>query len=197
MELSFSIYLQISNLNVKLLEYLVLELFHILDILLHQKQTLEPGIELLARSIGGMMQFRNIEDTSFWMVQVDHADSAVALRWLGMIYAEADDLLRDQDRTKLQNQLQYLRLRLQNAELSSLRAGLFSALISQEKSLHMMESGLPYAADIIEPAYASALKTKPNLMKTIGVPAGGAAFGHFVGDCAGGGVYPAGPHEQD
>ena len=126
------------------------------------------------------MQISMIEDTSFWTIQVDHIEADVAPRWLRIIYAEADDLLRDLDRKKLQNQSQFLRMRLQDAELASLRSSLFGAPVSQMKALHMMESDLPYAADIIEPAYAFGLKTTPNLLKTIGVPAGGAAFGGLV-----------------
>jgi len=147
-----------------------------LDILLQQDQSLAPGTELLARAIGGILVFTRIEETSFWKVEVNSADSDIALRWLQIIYAEADDLLRDRDRKKLLKQIEFLRSRLDAAELSDLRQGLFAALLSQEKSLHMIESNLPYAAEIVEPAYASALKTRPNLTKLIGTPVSGAVF---------------------
>jgi hypothetical protein len=147
-----------------------------LDTFLHQTQNLSIGTEALARAVGGMVQFVKVGETQFWEVQIKHSDPEIALRWLIIIFAEADKLLRDQDRAKMRQQVQFLQERVKTAELAGLRVALYGALIGQEKSLHMMESGLPYAANIVEPAYASALKTTPNLVNLIAIPTFGAAF---------------------
>jgi hypothetical protein len=151
-----------------------------IDVYLHQTQSLGPGTEALAKSVGGMIEFNALGDTGFWEVSVKHAEADVALRRLVIIFTAADELLREQDSEKMREQVQYLRSRTKSAELAGLRAALYSALIGKEKSLHMMESGLSYAADIIEPAYASALKTTPNLLKTVAGPAAGAGFIGFL-----------------
>jgi hypothetical protein len=147
-----------------------------LDGYLQQTQNLSLGTESLARAVGGMVKFTPVDKTLFWEIRVQHANPETALRWLSIIYAEADQLLREQVREKTRYQIQFLRERIKTAELSGLRSALFGALIGEEKSLHMMESDLPYAAEIVEPAYASALKTKPDLMQFIVVPVLSAGF---------------------
>jgi hypothetical protein len=147
-----------------------------LNTYLQQTQSLEPGTEALASAVGGMIEFIPVEETLFWEVQIMHPEGEAALRWLTMIFTTADELLREQGREKLRQQVNFLRLRLEKAELGDLRAALYGALLNGEKALHMTKSNLPYAADIIEPAFVSALKTKPNLTKLIAVPTLGAAF---------------------
>jgi hypothetical protein len=147
-----------------------------LDVYLHQTQKLPMGTETLSRAVGGMVRFVPVEGTLFWEVQVRHVNPDIALRRLTIIFAEADALLREQDREKMLQQVKFLQDRVKTARLAGLRAALFGAMIGQEKSLHMMESGLPYSATIVEPAFASALRTTPNLAKMIGIPVLGACF---------------------
>jgi len=147
-----------------------------LDAYLHQTQNLSQGTEALARAVGGMVQFVPVENTLFWEVKIMHSDPNIALRWLTMIFAEADNLLRDQDRESKKQQVRFLKERVKTAELAGLKISLYGAMITLEKSLHMMETGLPYSATIVETAYASELKTTPNLTKMIAIPALGAGF---------------------
>lgn len=67
----------------------------------------------------------------------------------------------------MREQMQFLRSRTEKAALAGFRAALYGALFRQEKNMHMLESDLPYSSDIIEPAFASEIRTMLNLMKTV------------------------------
>lgn len=150
--------------------------FEQLDIYLHQDQANILGTEALAMAVGGMVKFEPIKKTQFWEISVSHTDRDTALRRLKIIFSAADQLLRQQDREKMLEQIAFLRTRTEKSDLAGFRAAIFGALIQQEKNLHMIDSDLIYSADIVEPAFASEMKSKPNLMKTILVPAVGGGF---------------------
>lgn len=141
-----------------------------LDIYLHQNQPRLSGPEALAIAVGNLVQITKIKKTEFWEVSLSHVDRDTALRWLRIIFKSADQLLREQDRQKMKEQIRFLRSRTEKAQLAGFRAALFGALIQQEKNLHLIDSDLPYSAHIVEPAFASEIRTMPNLMKTIGLP---------------------------
>jgi len=148
---------------------------------LHQTGSLEPGYEALSRYVNGVVQFEQIELTGFWRVKVQHQDRDRALELLQRIYNEADDLLRQQDRRKLRRKMEYLETRIQETAITDLRRALLASLVKEEHSAHLLSGNLPYGADIVEPAFVSGIKSRPNLVKTIGIPTvGGAAVGFFL-----------------
>jgi hypothetical protein len=143
---------------------------------LHQEQSVLRGSEALARAVEGMVELEPIKKTEFWEIRIRHTSRETALRWLKIIFTSADRLLREQDREKIRERILFLRTRTEKAELAGFRAALYGSLIRQEKNLHMLDSDLPYSVIIIEPAFASDLKTMPNLLKTIVVPVAGSSF---------------------
>jgi hypothetical protein len=143
---------------------------------LHQDQAVLRGSEALARAVGGMVELEPIKKTNFSEIRLSHTNRETALRWLQIIFTSADQLLREQDREKIREQIRFLQTRTEKADLAGFRSALYGALISQEKNLHMIDSEQSYSADIIEPAFASELKTMPNLLKTIAAPVAGGGF---------------------
>ena len=131
---------------------------------------LPVGFEALAAYIGGLIKFENIKDTTFWELTVEHVESDRALELLTQIYWSGDELLRKQDEKELRKKIEYLQSRIAATPLIDLRVALTNALASAEQQVHMMSGGLPYIADIVDPPFVSDMKTKPFLLKVVGVP---------------------------
>ena len=67
-----------------------------------------PNIESLASYIGGGFKLQNVDGTGFVNVAFRHDDPAFALRFLKLIYSEADELLREQDRIESRKRRAYI-----------------------------------------------------------------------------------------
>jgi len=155
---------------------------------LHQDQYLQPGAEALARYVSSVIAFSPAKlpgakapgDTEFVLVEVTHVDRDRALELLNRIYWTADDLLRSHEKEKVRSKIRYLEARIRNSATSDLRNFLTASLIRELNSEHLLEGELPYAAEVLQPAFVSDLKTAPVLTKTIGVPTFFAAAVGFV-----------------
>lgn len=145
---------------------------------LHQGEPLKPGREALARFVQGTLQFeRVVVDTgvgatssSFWKIYVENQDKERALELLTRIYWTADDFLRDRERESVGKKLKYLESRIREAEITEIRQSLIAALVQEERTAHLLRGDLPYAADIIVEPSVSDVRTRPVLVKTVGVP---------------------------
>lgn len=114
-----------------------------------------PNMESLANYLGGALQVSELKDSPFIEIVVQDRDPEFALNLLKIAYAEADQLLRDQDRREVNQRRSYLEERLARTSLSDMRQVLLGLLAQEERSAMLLESNLPYAARVIEPAYAS------------------------------------------
>ncbi len=129
-----------------------------------------PDIESLASYIGGKVVIEEVEGTSFMDVTYEHTDPKFALRLLNLVYSEADELLREQDRVDSRKRRAYIEQQLQRASILDTRQALIGLLGNEERSAMLLESDLPYAARIIDPPFVSSRPTEPVLMFIFGVP---------------------------
>ena len=129
-----------------------------------------PSVEKLAKYVGGMVQFDQIKKSDFWRVRVEHVDGEAALELLKNAYWTADELLREQDREQVRARQDYLRSRVEDAQITEIRRALIAAMMSEERTAMLLEGGLPYAAKVIEHPFLSENPTQPNLMLLIAVP---------------------------
>tara|TARA_R110002167_G_scaffold45545_7_gene136845 strand:- start:1305 stop:2315 length:1011 start_codon:yes stop_codon:yes gene_type:complete len=148
---------------------------------LHQDQSMRPSLEALSRFVNGTITFEEVGLTGFWRVKVANNDKERAMELLNQIYWTADELLRDQDRVKIHRKIEYLESRISQTATVDFRRALIAALVKEEHSAHLLEGGLPYAADVVQEAFVSDMRTSPILIKTLGVPTiAGAAIGMFI-----------------
>jgi hypothetical protein len=131
----------------------------------------EPDLETLARFLGGTVSFGNKEGTQFIEVSVNHRDSEMALFLLSAIYEGADEALRLQDREESRERRRSITRQLAQADLVDARQSLIGLLTGEERRAILLESDLPYAARIIEPAFVSNRPTDLNLVRIVGIPA--------------------------
>lgn len=129
-----------------------------------------PNIETLASYIGGSFKLEGVDGTGFVDVAYKHRDPDVALRFLNLVYSEADELLREQDRIESRKRRAYIEQQLQGARVLDTRQALIGLLANEERSAMLLESDLPYAARIIDPPFVSSNPTEPALKLVFGVP---------------------------
>ena len=129
---------------------------------LRKNTWIAPNLESLARFVGGTVRFETVKGT-FKRISVRHVDPDFALRILSLAYFTADELLREQDRAESRNRRRYLDAQLASTVNLDSRNALVSLLTSEQRRSMLLESELPYAARIIEPAFVSQLPTEPNL----------------------------------
>lgn len=129
-----------------------------------------PNIESLASYIGGGFKLQNVDGTGFVNVAFRHDDPAFALRFLKLIYSEADELLREQDRIESRKRRAYIEGQLQRARIVDMRQALIGLLAAEQRSAMLLESDLPYVARIIDPPFVSSWPTEPALKIVFGVP---------------------------
>jgi len=127
-----------------------------------------PELESLANYLGGSLVVEEPKESPFLEVKVLHSDPEFALFLLTTAYTEADNLLRDQDRNQIAERQAYLRNQLATAELSDIRRMLLDLLGQEVRRGMLLESNLPYAARIIEPARVSSEPVPPNMRFEIG-----------------------------
>lgn len=131
----------------------------------------EPSLETLARAVGGSVVFRKDKDTPFWEVSVSGGNREAALRLLTIAYAEADELLRGQDRIESLQRRRYLESQLTGLTNIDVRQALVGLMSSEQRRAMMLESNLPYAARILEPPYVSEYPEGRNIRILIVLPA--------------------------
>ena len=122
---------------------------------LRQPTWTPPNMESLARYIGGSLTVAAVKDSPFVAITVQHPDPEFALNLLKVAYAEADQLLREQDQRQVTQRRKYLEERLARTSLSDMRQVLLTLMAQEERSAMLLDGDLPYAARTIEPAYAS------------------------------------------
>jgi hypothetical protein len=122
---------------------------------LRQPTWAPPNMESLARYIGGSLQVTEVLKSPFIEIAVQHPDPEFALNLLKIAYAEADQLLREQDRRQVTQRRAYLEERLARTSLSDMRQVVLTLMAQEERSAMLLDSDLPYAARTIEPAYVS------------------------------------------
>ncbi len=139
-----------------------------------------PTLESLAAYIKGNIEFDRISKAPF--VEIVHSDSSpeIALEILEMVYFEADELLREQDRTEIEKRREYLDTQLLRATTVDSRQALRNLLTGEIRRASLLGSGLPYAARIIEPPHASTRPSEPNPRLVIGFPTAMTLFAALV-----------------
>lgn len=129
-----------------------------------------PSLEDLAAYLAGSIQFKPSKTPGFFEVSFRHTDPDFALKVLSIVYQAADDRTRQQDLAESQQRRSYVSKQLTSTRLVDSRQALINLLTAEEREAMLLESDLPYAARIIEPAFVSSNPEEPNIVVAIGLP---------------------------
>ncbi|HEV7371750.1 hypothetical protein [Arenibaculum sp.] len=127
------------------------------------------------------VQVLRVGETPLRRIVYRHRDRAFALALLNRLHRDADANLRAEVARRAARQADILRARLERVTQEEHRRMLGSMLHGHERVLLTIETGLPFAADIVEPPGAPSLPDWPNpvfvlpLAAAAGVAAGAAA----------------------
>lgn len=130
----------------------------------------EPNAESLAGYVGGNVDVEEVPGTVFMKVTFQHRDAKFAFKLLGLVYEEADELLREQDRLESRQRRSYIEGQLRNTNSIDMKQALIGLLTGEERTAMLLESDLPYAARVIEPTFVSSRATEPAIAFVFGVP---------------------------
>ncbi len=141
-----------------------------INALLKKNKWSAPNLESLSSFLGSSIDFSVVPGTSFYKVSFSHPDPEFALEIMQIAYSEADSLLRDQDRVEATKRREYIEGQLKRPAIVDIQQALIDLMKSEQRRAMLLESDLPYAARIIEPAMVSSLPNEPNVQRIIGFP---------------------------
>lgn len=140
-----------------------------------------PNLNSLSEMISHAIVIEQIEGTAFMAMRFSHSDPKYALKFLSIVYHEADSLLREQDREQSVQRKQYLEGQLIKVSLKESRNIVLSLLMQEENSLMLLNSGITYAGRLLVKPKVSFQPDVPSLMKLLVVPALGLALMGLIG----------------
>jgi len=144
------------------------EIGEIANKFLKQTQWHPPDIESLSKYLVGSIDFEMVEGTPFYKVSTRNRDGEFALWILQSAYAEAERILRFQDREQVHQRQDYLEAKLEKVQLQDLRGMFLEMLQGEVRRAMLLDSDLPYAARVIEAASVSTRPNVPSLNLEIG-----------------------------
>jgi len=130
----------------------------------------EPGIEALAAHIGNKIIVEDVDDLPFKSITYLHQNRDVALNVLNTVYHETDELVRRKDRQTTAERRRYIQTQIASTPLIDSKTALNQILIGIERRAMLLEGGLPYAAQIVDPPYVSDVPTEPLIIEQVGAP---------------------------
>lgn len=122
----------------------------------------EPDAVEAARRLRELVSVATIGTGPMRRVAVRHADRAFALDLLERLAAATDAHLRAEAARRSAAQIAYIRAQLARVTMAEHRRTLADLLAEQERVAMLIEVGLPFAADPIEPAAAARLPDWPD-----------------------------------
>jgi len=130
----------------------------------------EPDIEALAVHIGNKVVVEDIDELPFKNITYHHQNRDVALNVLNTVYHETDELVRRKDRQTTAERRHYIQTQIASTPLIDSKTALNQILIGIERRAMLLEGGLPYAAQIVDPPYVSDVPTEPLILEQVGAP---------------------------
>lgn len=125
-----------------------------------QKPTNPTSFDL-AKILQERLTIEIIPKTGMRRIGFSDRDPKIAVFFLTVIHNEADEMLREDAQSRSNRQIAYLRERLQTVTVNEERTALSNLLEVQEQQAMLSESGLAFAAHLVEPPMVSDRPTSP------------------------------------
>lgn len=129
----------------------------------------EPTIEDLANYIGSSLKIEPIDDSDFQEISFTHADPALAVWYLKIVYDEITGFIHEQEVAAQAHRRNYLESRLEQTQIVEFRNSLLSLLASVTRKEMMLGGDAPAEIVVLDPPYLSKYKTSPAILNIIGV----------------------------
>lgn len=131
-----------------------------------------PSIEKLSKSLASAIVIENDElFSSFTRITYEHHDPKFATWLVKELVARADTVLKREKRQELDQQLLYLKGRLELVNAQEYRQFLMELISQQDKELMLISSDGPYAIEYVTEFTASEQPKHPNVTRTLGMHA--------------------------
>lgn len=127
----------------------------------------EPSAERLERSLKGQISVKKNLDTGFLTIMYEHPNSEFASRLLMDIHRNADELIRERERTRARQRLEYLAVALGKTTVANQREVLIHLLSDEQQKMMMIESDDAYIAEIIHHPVASRIVSSPKPISSL------------------------------
>ena len=138
----------------------------------------EPDAERVARALADRLAVETVRTGPMRRLALRHSDRVFAVDLLGRVAAATDAHLRAEAARRSAAQIAYVKEHLSGLTMAEHRRALADLLSEQERVSMMIEVDLPFAADVIEPAFAAQRPDWPNPAMVL--PAAG-LFGFVAG----------------
>jgi hypothetical protein len=128
----------------------------------------------LARYIREHVTVEEKEESALRILSFSHKDRDFAIRFLTALHRETDDLLRTEAIRRSSAQIAYLKEKLRTLTVQEQRQTFIDLLSEQEKTMVLLQVGLPFTAAEIDPTSAPIRPTfpKPKLALVLGTIGG-------------------------
>jgi hypothetical protein len=111
----------------------------------------EPNEEYLAEYLSHAVRATPRVGKNIYVLEYSNANPVLARDVLTWIYHDTDQIIRAQALDRAERQIAYIQTRLSQININENRDTFVSLLAEQEKTVVLINSDLPYAADLIEP----------------------------------------------
>lgn len=148
----------------------------------------EPSPEMLSEILAKGIKTEFRPDQNVMRITFTHGNPEVAAKLLMWAFTSAEDLMRQQALASAEEQIAYIAGRLEQVQNLEHRRSLLQLLQAQEQSMMMLQSGMPYGAEMVVPPRPPLDPSAPRLGVVLvlgtagGIMAGVAAaftWGHF------------------
>lgn len=129
--------------------------------LLGKPISFEPSYSSTSRWLTQKISITLDPDTQLWTIQMDSPDPDQARWLLQTLYNATEGYIREQQKAQTLSQVAYLNRRLSQITVEDYRQTLLDILATQEKSLMLLDSTAPVAAQIEVPLTVSDEATSP------------------------------------
>lgn len=137
--------------------------------------------EQLAAYMQERISFTRSSDGAITQMRYRHPDAGFAVLFLQHVHALADGLIRQDERKAVSARITYLQEELSKTFNPDHKRALTTLLLEQERLKMMVSLDQPFAADVVEKAYATFKPVWPNaLFVYAGAGLMGAVFGFVI-----------------
>ena len=109
-----------------------------------------------------IMTVREDKKTSFVTLSVEHESPVIAQQWVEIIMNQIDQVMRDQDRQKAKQSIEYLNSIAPTVNYEEIKQALSSLQQEQMKRLMMVEANDNYIFKVLDSPIVPEVKAKPN-----------------------------------
>ncbi len=127
----------------------------------------EPSVLDLSSYIDGSLSISLVGKSGLYRIEFRHGKPEEALRWLKLVYNETQEHMLQTHKETLRKQILFLEGEFGRTTALDHRAVLSSTLSKLVLELTMLQSGLPFVANVIEPPTVSGVPDGPRLFMII------------------------------